>query len=402
MVRWASAADVWLLGLGRPWRALVLTATVLSMVVVSLPKVPRPFLDYSDLPLLRHVTQRETYGTDTIADMYEARVVLHDVRDMYTKRLVDQTAVEAATWSKEASAPYPPAVLLAEAGLMWAGQRLGLGLYGMVALLALVFLALSLWYALKTRWYVFPLLYLNFAYFSERFFFVQDGSYLVMLVVVVTALCLARAGNQLAHPLMALAITMKLSPLYYLRNVLAMSRGMALLVIAIVLSGLALPVLLWENYTYIFGFNDQVKGDTWSTVGAVSLAILFAKVLWYVEVKRGFDWEDRIGWALVPFALFLAFKMNVARHLMIVLLVPDKRGVRSAAAAVALAVPVVFRTSFNASLPVATVLLALVLVSHLRTIGWTTIRGDLRDPRRTARLMLFGTATSLQPVARSL
>ncbi|HEU5258555.1 MAG TPA: hypothetical protein VFU28_21360 [Vicinamibacterales bacterium] len=34
--------------------------------------------------------------------------------------------------------------------------------------------------------------------------------------------------------------------------------------------------------------------------------------------------EDRIGWGLVSFSLLLALKMNVARHLLVVLLGPDK------------------------------------------------------------------------------
>jgi hypothetical protein len=112
-------------------------------------------------------------------------------------------------------------------------------------------------------------------------------------------------------------------------------------------------------------------------------------MLAYTDMRRGFDWEDRIGWCLLPFAMFLAFKMNAARHLMIVLLVPDKRGIRSAVAAAALAVPVLLPgdVRFNASAPVATLLLILVLASALQPIGWKKIRDDLRRPLATLRLM---------------
>ena len=147
-------------------------------------------------------------GTDTIADNYEARVVRNDVRDMYTKRLVEQTPLEAATWSKEAASPYPPVTLLVLAGLAAVGDAAGIGLAGAVAALALVFLALSLVYFLRTRWYLFPLLYLNFGYLAERFFFVQDGSYLVMLVVVMAALLLVARRPGAGALLMAVAATM--------------------------------------------------------------------------------------------------------------------------------------------------------------------------------------------------
>jgi hypothetical protein len=371
-------------------RATVVLITLLSMLAVSLPKVPRPFVDYRQISWLRGIDQPSTFGTDTIADAYEARVVLNDVRDMYTKRGVEQTPLEAATWSKEASAPYPPAVLLAEAGLYAIGEWLGVGLYGMVLLLAFAFVGMSLWYCLRTRWYVFPLLYLNFAYFSERFVAVQDGSYLVMLVVVMCALLLARAGRPgAAHLAVAVATTMKLSPLFYLAHLGRMRTAHAIGFAAILCAGLVLPVAIWENYLYIYGFHDSLKGDAASTVGALSVAAPFALVLAYADMRRGFDWEDRIGWSLVPFAMFLAFKMNAARHLLIVLLVPDKRGVRSAVAAVALAVPVLLPgvVRFNASAPIATCLLILVLVDALQSIGWKTIREDLRRPLATLRLM---------------
>jgi hypothetical protein len=226
-------------------RAGVIAFTLLVMLAFSLPHVPRVAVDYSRVPLLNRINQPDTYGTDTIADTYESKVILNDVRDMYTKRRLDQTPLEAATWSKAASAPYPPAVLLVEAGLYAVGQRLGIGLYGMVLLLAVAVLGTSLWYCLRTRWYLFPLLYLNFSYFSERFVFVQDGSYLVMLCVVMAALVLARAGRSGSHPLVAVATAMKLSPLFYATELFRMRPREAAIFVAILVAGLALPFFIW-------------------------------------------------------------------------------------------------------------------------------------------------------------
>ena len=87
--------------------------------------------------------------------MVPAKVVLNDPSDMYTKARLEQTPLEKATWTREASAPYPPAALLAAAGLYAIGAATGIGFYGMVLLLAALFLALSLWYFLQTRWYCF-------------------------------------------------------------------------------------------------------------------------------------------------------------------------------------------------------------------------------------------------------
>jgi hypothetical protein len=109
-----------------------------------------------------------------------------------------------------------------------------------------------------------------------------------------------------------------------------------------------------------------------------------------VETRLGFDLEDSVGWGLVPFAMFLGLKMNVARHLLIVLLVPDKRGVRNIAAAVGLGLPALFPNliRFNSSLSIATVLLVVGLIGYLETIGWAVVRDDLRHPMRTAGMML--------------
>jgi hypothetical protein len=355
----------------------VILLTLVAMVAAALPNVPRPAIDFSQWPVLRAIDQPEGFGPDTIADGYEARVVLHDVRDMYTKRGVDQTALEASTWSKEASSPYPPVTLLALAGLAFSGQALGVGLYGMVALLAVLFLGLSLAYCLRTRWYLFPLLYLNFSFLAWHFFYMQQGSYLVMLTVIMVALHSARRFPSVAHALMAVATTIKLSPLYYARHVQSMPRRVALAFVAILVFGLVAPYFIWEDYLSIFRYHSEFKGDALSAAGAFALAAPFAAVLWYVEDRRAFDLEDLIGWGLVPVALFLAFQMNSARHLVMVLLIPDKRGVRNAAAALGLGLhALVPGLPLNSTLPLMTLVLAASLYWHLREIGWEAVRRD--------------------------
>lgn len=386
---WVAGVDSALLEAPRRVRvgAYALTAAVMTATV--LPQVPRQVIDFGGVPFLAGLQRHDTYGNDTIGDGYEARVVLNDWRDMYTKTKVEMTPLEAATWPKEACAPYPPAVLLAEAGLYALGSWLGIGFYGAVLTLAVVFVVTSARYFLKTRWYLFPVLYLNFAYFGERFVYVQDCSYLVMLTVVMAALQLARRGHAASHALVALATAMKLSPLYYLANLGQMRRRDAATYVAIVAAGFVLPYFVWENYLYIFQYSAELKGDWDNAVAALIVVAPFALVLRYVETRLGFDWEDRVGWSLVPFALLLALKMNVARHLLIVLLVPDKRGIRNVAAGIALAVPVVFGVPFNASLGFAALVLVTGLTYYLRTIGWERVRRDLQTPLQTLAEM-FG------------
>jgi hypothetical protein len=395
LFRIAEALDARLLAASPRTKRVAIAVTFVVIALVGIRNVPRPYVDFRSISLLSHVPQYETYGTDTIGDGYEARVVLNDVGDMYTKALVEQTPLEARTWSKEASAPYPPAMLLVEAGLYAVGERTGIGFYGMILALAVLFLLTSSYYCLQARWYVFPLLYLNFSYLGYRLFYVQDCSYLIMLTVVMAALFLARRGRRSAHALMALAVTMKLSPLYYVRNVTTMSRGMRVLFLAILAAGLLLPIFIWDNYLYIYGFHE-LKGGASETIAAVLISIPFAALLWYVETRLGFDIEDRIGWGLVPFGLFLGLKMNAARHLLLVLLIPDKRGVRNIAAGVSLWLPTLFPglIAVNSALLICAALLIVGLVYYLDVIGWDLVRADACQPAKTWRMMLGPTRVS--------
>ena len=386
----AAAIDAALLAVPDRIKYLVLGCTVILMASVSILNVPRQYFDFSRVPWLSGIHQYETYGTDSISDMYAAKVILNDPSDMFTKERLAQTPLEASTWSKEASGPYPPAVLLAEAGLYAFGEWSGIGFYGLILGLACVFLSLSAYYFLRTRWYLFPVLYLNFSYFSYRFVYVQDNTYIVMLVVIMAALFLARAKREACHALMAVAIVMKLSPLYYVKNVLTMRRQTALVFVAILMAGLVLPYFVWDNYLYIYRYGNDLKGDWASAAASLLFIVPFAIVLWYIEVRLHFDMEDRIGWGLVPFAMLLGLKMNVARHLLIVLLVPDKRGIRNVAAAIGLAIPALFPSlvPLNSALLISTGVLCIGLGFYLDQIGWDVVRDDFRHPVRTAKMIL--------------
>jgi hypothetical protein len=392
----ARALDRRLLAVPRPVQRGLVALALAVLAVVGLTNIPGPVVDFSGVPLLQRVHQYDSYGTDSIADMYASRVILHHVRDMYTKAETPQTPLEAQTWSKRASSPYPPTVLLAMAGLYALGDRTGVGFYGVMLAVTCTFLTLSAVYSLRTCWYVFPLAWLNVGYLARRFFYVAEDSYTLMLLVIVVALLLARARRPGAHLLMAIAVVMKLSPMYYIRHLAGMRRATAIAFAAILLAGLVLPYFVWPDYLTIFSFHEQAPRAAGSVgrIAATAFVALFAVVLWYVETRLQFDLEGRIGWSCVPFAMLLAFGMNSARHLIVVLLVPDKRVARNLALALGLGLYwlLPWRSDFNLVTYLITALLCGALVFYLREIGWDVIADDLRDPARTARMMLADTA----------
>jgi hypothetical protein len=185
---------------------------------------------------------------------------------------------------------------------------------------------------------------------------------------------------------------MKLTPLYYVKNLLLMRGWVATLFVVILFAGFLVPYFVWDTYLYIYSFHEASKGDRYGLLAAIGYGMPFAVLLAYIEAKLGFDMEDRVGWGMVPFAMCLAMKMNVPRHLLMALLVPDKRGLRNVAAAVPLGLnfllPGIFR--FGSVLSVATVLLFGIVISYLRAIGWQTVLDDFRHPFRTARVVLSG------------
>jgi len=147
-----------------------------------------------------------------------------------------------------------------------------------------------------------------------------------------------------------------------------MSRPVTAGFVAVVVLGLIAPYFIWDNYLYIYRYNSELKGDTMAALGALAVAAPFAVLLWRVERRQDHDLDDLIGWSLVPVALFFAFKMNVARHLLLVLLVPDKRGLRNVAAGVAMAAHYAWPSvvPVNSALPIATAILVTGLIIQLK------------------------------------
>ena len=74
----AAAIDAALLAVPDRVKYFVIACTVIVMASVSIPNVPRQYFDYSRVPLLSGIHQHETYGTDSIADMHAAKVILND------------------------------------------------------------------------------------------------------------------------------------------------------------------------------------------------------------------------------------------------------------------------------------------------------------------------------------
>ena len=254
------------------------------------------------------MSQPDTYGPDTVADIYGAKVVLNDVGDMYTKARLDQTPLEASTWTKEESAPYPPLLRLTHAAMLAVGEWTGVGFYGLTLALAAFFIGGSAWYFLQTRWYLFPLLYLNFSYLAERFVYVQDGSYLVMLVCVLAALLLARHGRFIA-PLLAVATAMKLLPLAYARHLPRLPKRTAW--VYAVSSSPPSPALLNRKTTGKLHSNEKAN---WMDVLVRSCCRAVRAGLWSWRTAAG-SCEDRIGSILVPFAMLARFWPTRGRQL---------------------------------------------------------------------------------------
>ena len=118
----------------------------------------------SGTPLIGGIQRHDTYGNDTIGDGYEARVVLNDWRDMYTKARLEMTPLEAATWSKEGVRAVPTGGASRRSRASTPSAR-GSASASTAPSSRWRFSssAASAVYFWQTRWYLFPALYLNFA-----------------------------------------------------------------------------------------------------------------------------------------------------------------------------------------------------------------------------------------------
>jgi hypothetical protein len=334
--------DAWLMARPTSVRVLVIAFTLAFALLVRLSYVPASYHDFGWL------NRGNDYGCDYYSDAYGARTVYNHPLDMYTRRLTEQTRPEMY-WPKRSVAPYPPAELLLLAGAHALGEVTGLGLYGMLMATDGVLILCMLGYSLRTRWYLFPLVELN-VFLAYRFWGIGSFNGLLVLLFLTLGVMTARLRPALGILSAVFAVCLKLTPVFFLTNFLRFRRGTALAAGALLFAGFVLPLFVFENYRYIYGFHATrdirpilhaldavgVHGDHAATLAAVvgwALPLVFggafSLVLLYAQLKLDFDWQDRIGWAAVPFSLLFSLRMLSMRTLFEAMAIPDRRSVRS-------------------------------------------------------------------------
>jgi hypothetical protein len=338
LARW----DGWLVARPPAARVVVLGLTLAFALVVRLSYVPVSYHDFGWL------NRGSDYGCDYYSDSYGARTVENHPLDMYTRRLTEQTRPEMY-WSKRSAAPYPPAELFLLAGAHALGEATGLGLYGMLMAADGLLVLAMLVYALETRWYLFPLVQLN-VFLAYRFWGIGSFNGLLVLSCLMLGVMVARTRPTAGILCAVFAVCLKLTPVFFLTNFLRFRRRTALAAGALLVAGFVLPLFVFENYRYIYGFHaTRDIGPIVRALGAVGLegthtrtiaAVLgwflplvlggaFSLVLLYAQLKLDFTWEDRIGWAAVPFALLFSLRMLSMRVLFEAMAIPDRRRARS-------------------------------------------------------------------------
>jgi hypothetical protein len=137
---------------------------------------------------------------------------------------------------------------------------------------------------------------------------------------------------------------------FFLTNFLRFDRRARVVAALMLFAGFVLPLFLLENYRYIYGFHATrdigpiVKAlvalglDTpWTRPLAAALGWVlpllvggaFSLVFLYAQLKLKFSWEDRLGWAAVPFSLLFSLRMLSMRTLFEAMAIPDARVARS-------------------------------------------------------------------------
>ena len=387
--------------MARPWsvRAVVLALTVAFAVVVRCSYVPASYHDFGWL------NRGVDYGCDYYSDAFGARTVYNHPSDMYTRRLTEQTQAETY-WPKRSVAPYPPAELFLLAGAHALGEATGVGLYGVLIGADLLLMGLMLTYALRVRWYLFPLLYTN-VFLAYRFWGIGSLNGLLVVLFLMMGVMLARSRPNAAILSAVFAVCLKLTPIFFLTHFLRFRRGTALAAAALLFAGFVLPLFTLENYRYIYGFHATrdigplvralgafgVSGPNAATLAAAAGWVLplglggaFSLVLLYAQYKLDFTWEDRIGWAAVPFSLLFSLRMLSMRTLFESMVLPDRRHARSlwvfgmGLVDIALRLADV-RTIIRDGVWDACGLVGLLLICRhwLREIGMEAVRADLRS-----------------------
>jgi len=397
-----------LLSLPRAVQLAVLGLTLGFALLVRCSHVPTSYHDFGWL------NRGSDYGCDYYSDAYGARTVYNHPLDMYTRRLTDQTRGEMY-WPRRSVAPYPPAELFLLAGAHAVGEATGVGLYGVLMGTDFLLLALMLGYSLKTRWYLFPMVQLN-VFLAYRFWGIGSLNGLLVVLFLMLGVLAARKRPALASLLGVFAVCLKLTPVFFLTNFLRFRRGTALAAAGLLLAGFVLPLFVLENYRYIYGFHATrdigpivralatvgVSGPHAKTLAAVAGWVLplvgggaFSLVLLYAQHKLAFTWEDRIGWAAVPFSLLFSLRMLSMRTLFEAMVIPDRRRTRSLWVLVMGLLDIALRLSGVRTLIRDGVwdlfgLVGLFLIARhwLRQIGAEAIRADWAE-RKQLILRLF-------------
>jgi hypothetical protein len=334
--------DAWLMARPASVRAVVIAFTLAFALLVRLSYVPSSYHDFGWL------NRGTDYGCDYYSDAYGARTVYNHPLDMYTRRLTEQTPAETY-WPKRSVAPYPPAELLLLAGAHALGQVTGLGLYGLLMLTDGALVLLMLAYSLSTRWYLFALVQLN-VFLAYRFEGIGSFNGLLVLLFLMLGVMTARTRPALGILAAVFAVCLKLTPVFFLTNFLRFRKRTALAAGALLFAGFVLPLFVFENYRYIYGFHATrdirpilralaavgIESAHATTLAAVVGWVLplvcggaFSLVLLYAQLKLKFTWQDRIGWAAVPFSLLFSLRMLSMRTLFESMAIPDRRRSRS-------------------------------------------------------------------------
>jgi hypothetical protein len=176
------------------------------------------------------------------------------------------------------------------------------------------------------------------------------------------------------------------------------------------LAGFVLPLFVFENYRYFYGFHATrdigpmvkalaavgVSGAHAAGLAAAAGWVLplvgggaFSLVLLYAQMKLDFTWEDRIGWAAVPFSLLFSLRMLSMRTLFEAMAIPDRRRTRSLWVFVMGLVDMALRASGVRTIVRDGVwdlfgLLGLFLIARhwLRQIGYEAIRADWAERKQ--------------------
>jgi hypothetical protein len=200
------------------------------------------------------------------------------------------------------------------------------------------------------------------------------------------------------------AVCLKFTPVFFLTNFLRFKRSAQVLAALLLFAGFVLPLFTLENYRYIYGFHAtrdtqpivallQALGMNQGPVATVAavlgwvmplcLGAAFSLIFLYAQLKLGFTWEDRLGWAAVPFSLLFSLRTLSMRTLFEAMALPDRRVWRSlwvfgmGLADMALRASGARRMVRDGVWDVLGLLGMLLICRHwLRTIGSEQIRAD--------------------------